>query len=115
MNQLDIPILKITFDLYKTFHSYHRIVPKPERFIIYEKGSNLILNVVELLIEASYTNKNRKVEILEKASLKLNTLRFIIRLMKDTKTFNMKQYIALQELIDETGRMLGGWIRSNTN
>jgi hypothetical protein len=32
--------------------------------------------------------------------------------MKDTKTFDLKKYTTLQEMIDEIGRMTGGWIRS---
>jgi hypothetical protein len=50
---------------------------------------------------------------LEKASVKLNLLRFLFRLMKETKTFDNKKYVVLQEMVDEIGRMLGGWIRSS--
>jgi hypothetical protein len=112
MNDLDIPILNKSFELYKTFHDYRKVVPKTERFTIYERSENLILEVIELLIEAGYLPRTNKVGILEQASVKLNTLRLLIRLMKESQTFDTKKYVTLQEIIDDIGRQLGGWIRS---
>ncbi|MEK9185094.1 MAG: four helix bundle protein [Patescibacteria group bacterium] len=113
MNDLDIPILKKTYELYSTFHEYRRIVSKADRFTIYERSENLIIDIIEFLLEAGYIKSNNKSIPLEKASGKLNTLRFLIRLMKETKTFDLKKYTILQAKIDEIGRMLGGWIRSS--
>ena len=56
--------------------------------------------------------KAEKLPILEKASVKLNFLRVFFRLMKEIKTIDNKKYAILQELADEIGRMLGGWIKS---
>lgn len=113
MNDIDIPILKKTHELYSVFHEYRKVVFKADRFTIYERSENLIVDIIELFLEAGYTKSGNKSTILEKASVKLNTLRFFIRLMKETKTLDLKKYTILQEKIDEIGRMLGGWIRSN--
>ena len=43
---LDIPILKKTCELYKTFHEYGRTVPKQDRFTIYERSENLLLDTI---------------------------------------------------------------------
>lgn len=115
MNDTDIPILKKTYELYSVFHEYRRVVSKADRFTVYERSENLIVDLIELFLEAGYTKSGNKSAILEKASVKLNTLRFFIRLMKETKVFDLKKYITLQEKIDEIGRMLGGWIRSNAS
>ncbi len=40
-------------------------------------------------------------------SAKLNLLRVFIRLSKDVKAIDMKRYVALEEAVDEIGRMLG--------
>ncbi len=114
MNDIDIPILKKSYELYSTFHEYRRVVSKADRFTVYERSENLIVDLIELLLEAGYTKSGNKVAILEKASIKLNTLRFFIRLMKETKVFDLKKYTTLQDKIDEIGRMLGGWIRSSS-
>jgi hypothetical protein len=112
MNETDIPVLNKSYELYKLFHEYRKVVPKQDRFTIYERSEHVILGTIELLLEASYGDRERKVILLEKASVKLNVLRFLVRLMKETKTFDTKKYIALQALIDEIGRMIGGWMRS---
>lgn len=112
MNQNDIPVLNKSYELYKLFHEYRKVVSKQDRFTIYERSEHVILGIIELLLEASYGDKERKVIILERASVKLNVLRFLIRLMKETRTFDLKKYTVLESLIDEIGRMIGGWIRA---
>jgi hypothetical protein len=115
MNDIDIPILKKTYELYSVFHEYRKVISKVDRFTIYERSENLMIDLIELFLEAGYTKTGSKSAMLEKASVKLNTLRFFVRLMKETKVFDLKKYTTLQEKIDEIGRMLGGWIRSSTN
>ena len=112
MNNNDIPVLNKSYELYKLFHEYRKNIPKQDRFTIYERSEHVLLGVIELLLEASYGNKERKIIILEKASVKLNVLRFLIRLMKETRTFDLKKYTNLESLIDEIGRMIGGWMRA---
>lgn len=112
MNETEIPILKKSYDLYKTFHEYRKLVPKHDRYTVHERGERLILDVIESFFYAGYSRSANKPLTLEAASAKLNLLRLIIRLMKDSGTLQSKQYIRLQEIIDEVGRMLGGWLRS---
>ncbi|HEY4516408.1 MAG TPA: diversity-generating retroelement protein Avd [Candidatus Paceibacterota bacterium] len=112
MNDADIPILKKSYDLYRTFNEYRRVVPKADRHTIYERSENAILDMVEYILEAGYSKSGDKVAILERASVKLNLLRFFVRLMKETRSIDTKKYTVLQAHIDEIGRMLGGWIRS---
>ncbi len=38
-----------------------------------------------------------------------------LRLSKELRVIDNKKYIYFQEIIDEIGRMLGGWIRSIKN
>ena len=114
MNEIDIPIVNKSYELYKAFHGYRRLVPKSDRFTIYERSENLIIDTISLFLEAGYAKTNKSV-ILEQASVKLNILRFLVRLMKETKVIDLKKYTLLQQIIDEIGRMLGGWIRSSSS
>jgi hypothetical protein len=111
MNEIDIPILKKSYELYKTFHEYRKVVPKQDRFSIYQRSEEIILDIIEAFFKAGSKTSGKQV-VLDEASAKLNTLRMLIRLMKDTKAFDTKKYTTLQGMIDEIGRMLGGWIRS---
>jgi hypothetical protein len=113
MDDFDIPIFKQTYDLYKTFYSYRNLIPKQDRYAIYERCEGLILDVLESILTASKLPKGtEKLANLERASIKLNFLRVFIRLMKETRAIDAKKYIAIQAVIDEVGRQIGGWIRS---
>lgn len=56
--------------------------------------------------------KAEKLPILRAVSVKLNLLRVFFRLAKDGKVIDLKKYMALEETVDEIGRMLCGWMRS---
>ena len=112
MDEFDIPIFKKTYELYKTFYGFRNVIPKQDRYILWQRCENLILDILENILWASQLPKGEKTPILEKTSLRLNFLRVFIRLSKETKMLDNKKYVLLQESVDEIGRMLGGWLRS---
>lgn len=111
-NDLDIPIFKKTYDLYRVFYSYRANVSKQDRYTIWQRAENCILDVLEAILFASQSGKAEKLPALESASVRLNLLRVLIRLTKDVKAIDNKRYMALQSDIDDIGQQLGGWIRS---
>lgn len=112
MNELDIPIFKKTYDLYKKFTILRTTIPKKDRYTIWQSCEGYILEVIECILTAGQSQRPTKLPALEKASMKLNLSRVFIRLMKDTNVLNSKHYLTFQTDLDEIGRMLGGWIRS---
>ena len=64
---------------------------------------------LETLIAAKYTRQRS--ELLEKANLGLEILRFQLRLAKDLQCLRTKSYGFAAKAIDEIGRLVGGWIR----
>lgn len=112
MNEFDIPIFKKAYDLYKTFYAHRNSINKQDRFTLWQRCENLILDILENLLLASQLLKAEKLPVLEKVSLKLNFLRVFLRLCKETKIIDSRKYLEWQSIVDEIGRMLGGWIRS---
>ncbi|KKR91873.1 MAG: hypothetical protein UU95_C0031G0008 [Parcubacteria group bacterium GW2011_GWC2_42_12] len=112
MQNLDIPIFKKAYGLYNEFYGLRNSVPKQDRFTIWQRCENLILEILEYILDASQLSKIEKLPILQKTSTKLNLLRVFLRLCKDTKVLDIKKYIRLEQNVDEIGRMLGGWIKS---
>ncbi len=112
MDNFDIPIFKKTNQIYETFYSYRLTISRQDRYTLWQKCENLILEVIEGILLASQLSKQEKLPTLERTSLKLNLLRVFLRMMKNIKVIDMKKYIILEEMIDEVGRMLGGWIKS---
>jgi len=112
MQEFDIPIFKKAYELYKNFYSIRSSVSKQARYTIFLRCENVLLDIIEDILEASQLSKNEKLPVLMKASLKLNLLRVFIRLMKDVKSIDLKNYALMEESVDEIGRMLGGWLKS---
>ena len=112
MDEFDIPIFKKTYELYKEFYGFCNTVSKQDRYTIWQRCEDLILEILEYILGASQLSKIEKLPILQKASTKLNLLRVFLRLCKDTKVLDSKKYIRLEQNVDEIGRMLGGWIKS---
>ena len=112
MDKFDIPIFKKSYDLYKTLYAYRLAVPKQDRYTLWQKCEQTILDIVEGILLASQEPKNTKCSTLEQVSLKLNMARVFFRLAKEVKAIDNKKYVVLQTNVDEIGRMLGGWIKS---
>ncbi len=65
--------------------------------------------MLELILAASFTNKQQKSIIVQRASVKLDLLKFFLQIVWELKIFNNNKYQELSRLISELGRMLGGW------
>ena len=109
---LDIPIFHKIYDLYKLLHSYHNRIPKAERYTLWQRCENTVLILLEALIETGHEMGEDRIHSLYRISNKLDLLKVLIRLAKETRTIDNKQYIAIQEIIQEIGKMIGGWIKS---
>jgi len=66
MDEFDIPIFKKSYDLYKTFYSYRNLIPKQDRYTIWQRCESLILDILEGILLVSQVQKTEKLSILEK-------------------------------------------------
>ena len=83
--------------------------PRSHRFVLGDRIENIVLEVLELLIEAAYTRD--KAALLKRTSIQLEKLRYLIRISKDMTFISLRQYEFASKQIDEVGRMVGGWLR----
>lgn len=72
---------------------------------------NITLEILELLF--AIPQSSNKLLILQKMSVKLDLLKILVRLSKDTQAISDKNYLKLQGYLQEIGKMLGGWIKSS--
>ena len=111
-SNIDIPIIKKLYELYKVFYSYSALFPKKDKYTLGAKCEIYLIATLELLLEASCTYRDEKLVLIKKANTKFDTLKLFIRLLKHLNIIDTKKYLKLQEQIQEIGRMLGGWQRS---
>jgi len=76
-----------------------------------QKLDNLTLEIFELLFSVPFSKD--KILTLQRISIKLDLLKVLLRLSKDSQSVNNKKYIELESVLQEIGKMLGGWIRSS--
>jgi len=48
---------------------------------------------------------------LERASVKVDLLKLLLRLAKDTQSLKITAYLDLESDLQEIGKMLGGWLK----
>ena len=86
--------------------------PKAQRFVLAQQIQNAMVDIARLIVQA---NKQRnKLPTLYQIDVELEKLRLLIRLAKDLNLLAVKQYGLMSERINEVGRLLGGWIKSQS-
>ncbi len=64
--------------------------PRSQKFLIADRIENTLLDSLDILIEAAYSRNNY--HLLNTANLKLEKLRYLVRLSNDLKLINLKGY-----------------------
>jgi hypothetical protein len=102
-------ILSKTYDLVKFTIPIISRFPRDQKFLLGDQFQKLLTEILDSFIEAYYSKK--KLHILLPVNLKLEKLRYRIRLSHDFGFLSHKQYGQLCEKVDEIGRMHGGWLK----
>lgn len=97
---------------YKLWHDCLVHLPKTARYTLGAKIDALFVDALELIAVASYMPPVQKLPMVQRATSKVDTLKFFLQVAWETKALDAKKYIALSEPLQEIGRMLGGWYRN---
>lgn len=108
----DAPILKHTFDLYKELYGYLKTFPKKDQYLLGKQIEEHILNFLELILMAAGMQRERKLQLLEQANGKFEVFKVLIYMAREMKMLDNKKYLSLEAKAQESGKQLGGWIRS---
>lgn len=82
---------------------------REERFGIGGRIDGHLLDLLETLRKASYTETARKPVVLGHAIGILDSLRFFLQIAWESKLIHPQQYAELAKHVEEIGRMTGGW------
>lgn len=86
--------------------------PRKHKFLIADRMLSLSLEILELLIEAYYTERTGKKALLKKTNIEIEKMRHFIRLSRNMKFISFQQYEKISYALDEIGRMNGAWLKS---
>ena len=87
-------------------------VPKTLRYSLGIKIDALFAEVVESIALAQFSKGKDRLEYIEKAIGKNDTLKFMLCALYELRGIDEKKMITLSEKAAEVGRMLYGWRRS---
>lgn len=82
---------------------------KDLRYTLGGKIDHLFIDMAEALFVASCLVREQKIPYLQKASLKLDLLKFFLQVTWECKALESKKYIELSEHLEEVGKQIGGW------
>jgi hypothetical protein len=85
--------------------------PKSARFTLTQRVENHALDIVERLVIARYEPATR-IKALRKINLRLERMRFLIRIAQDQRVMPKAGFETAMRNIDEAGRMIHGWRQS---
>ncbi|NUM35018.1 MAG: diversity-generating retroelement protein Avd [Candidatus Brocadiae bacterium] len=86
--------------------------PKTCRYTLSNRIDNLSLDILEGIVEATYSSKERKVVILREMNLKLEKMRVILRIAFQRKHLHSQSFSYASAQLQEAGRMVGGWLKN---
>ncbi len=104
------PIFSKTYDMIRWLIPQTVKFPRQQRFVLAGNVQQTALRFQEQLVAAAYADK--ALPDLRQADVSLATLRIYLRLCRDLKLLQFNQYEHVTRMVNEIGRLLGGWIRS---
>jgi len=105
----ELTIITKAFDLTREMTQRTRKLPRDLKFVLGDRMLSTTYDIFDLLLEAKYTKPKK--ETLQHANLLLERLRFQTRLCVEEKLISISQYEYIAGIINELGKMTGGWIK----
>ncbi len=95
---------------YIVWIGYYQKLPKIHKYTLGEKIDILFIETIEAISIASFLSKEEKSPYVRIAIRKIDTLKILLMVLWEVKSFDNRKYILVSEQINTIGKMLGGWI-----
>lgn len=110
----EVPLLQRLYDFYKIYFGMVDHFPKKSRLVLTPKIEQVILELLQSISQASFSQSEEKIKTLQEASSKVDFLKILFRLCYELKIIDQKKYFLLEQNLVEIGRMIGGWLKTST-
>jgi len=104
-----LPLLELMKSAYILWYGYYQILPKLHRHTLGQRVDGLFVEIIEAIAIAGFLRREEKQPYVRLAIRKMDTLKILLMVLWETKSFDNAKYIAVSEKMDEIGRNLGGW------
>ncbi|MEW5828233.1 MAG: diversity-generating retroelement protein Avd [Chloroflexota bacterium] len=107
------PIFTKTFDMLAWLLPAAQKFPREQRFVLAQRLQNAAFNFYEAITAASLSEQSGP--HLQQADIELQRLRLYLRLSRRLQFFSPGQYQHAAGMIEEIGRLLGGWRKKKSS
>jgi len=107
-----LPVLETISAAYKQWHQMLPHLPRLSRYTLGVKIDSQFIEIAEILLVAGFAGREQKLPLLQKASVKLDVLKWLLQTAWELKVVSNVQYGQLARSIVSAGKMIGGWIKS---
>ena len=104
-----MPVLEIMKSAYILWQSYIPTLPKTSRYTLVETIDKYFIQTIESILVASFLEKQEKQPFVKKASISVDTLKFLLYILWEIGALQNGKYISLSEPLTKAGNQLGGW------
>jgi hypothetical protein len=91
------------------WHTYHSALSKLHRYSLGARIDELFIETIEATSAAAFLSRAEKLPYVRLAARKVDTIKILLMILWEAKSLDTKKYIAVSEIVDEIGKMLGGW------
>jgi hypothetical protein len=106
----DLPVYKATYDLLLAIFQFTKDFSKDYKYTVGESIKKETLELLTLIYRANV--KRDKNEVLVEARERIEVIRLFIRLMKDMQQISIKQFVQINESVENVSKQLSGWQKS---
>lgn len=106
----ELPIIQKTYDLVLWAVPLLNKLPRNYKFALGDRIQATLYSFLEGLIRARYARE--KISLLENLNAELDVVRYQFRLCHDLALVDVRRYEYASRAINDIGRNLGGWLRS---
>ncbi len=103
----DLPVYKATYDLLLAIFRFTKEFSKEYKYTIGESIKKETIDLLTLIYRANV--KRDKSEVLQEARERIEVIRLFIRLMKDMQQISIKQFVQINEEVENVSKQLSGW------
>jgi four helix bundle protein len=111
MSQQEMPIFTRTFDLLTWLVPMSNHFPRAQRFTLTQRLLDAAFDLRERLEEANYRQGRERLERLKRADEALGKVRLYLRLAAKWDWLTGGQYQHAAKMLEEIGKLLGGWLK----
>ncbi len=108
----DLPVYKASYDLLLGIFNFTKNFSKEHKYTV---GESLKKETVELIMLIYRANISRdKSATIQTAREHIEVIRLLIRIMKDMRQIGIKQFVGINEKVENVSRQLAGWKKSQS-